>query len=177
MTREPKSLIRVKRKVTYTEGDTAQIVTPVSPQKREQQKNSKNLQKAINASKQISKKPKVGEKMWRDVPSAIRFAKSTSALPPPTEGTEKVDDKLREMCEKVFVTGEMASRPYTLEEIGSYVGISRERVRQIQESGLNNMRSIMKERFGWELSLDDIMLKEFSYDTPVEVPAKSANRS
>lgn len=61
------------------------------------------------------------------------------------------------MCEKVFVTGELPNRSYTLEEIGCYVGVSRERIRQIQESALNNMRAEMRERFGWEISAEDLL--------------------
>ena len=61
------------------------------------------------------------------------------------------------MCHKVFVTGELPNKSYTLEEIGCYVGVSRERIRQIQESALNNMRAEMRERFGWEVSPEDLL--------------------
>jgi len=106
--------------------------------------------------------------MWKDVPLAIRFARSRTV-----EGRgaqdEKVDEKLRDMCEKAFVTGELECRAYTLEEIGSYVGISRERVRQIQEEALTNMRSIMHQRFGWEMSFRDLLDKGdsvFEFSSP-----------
>ena len=37
------------------------------------------------------------------------------------------------------------------------MGVSRERIRQIQESALNNMRAEMRERFGWEISAEDLL--------------------
>ena len=60
------------------------------------------------------------------------------------------------MCYKAFVSGELENRAYTLEEIGNYCNISRERVRQIQEEALASMRAAMKKHYGWELSLEDL---------------------
>lgn len=64
------------------------------------------------------------------------------------------------MCKKAFVTGELDNRAYTLEEIGNYCGISRERVRQVQDEALNNMRALLKDHMGWELSLKDLLRPE-----------------
>ena len=97
-----------------------------------------------------------GKELWSNVPLAIRFAKSKIEKRNGVYGDERVDDRLKEMCEKAFVTGELENRAYTLEEIGNYIGLTRERVRQVQEDALNNARSIIKSRFGWEVNLEDI---------------------
>jgi DNA-directed RNA polymerase sigma subunit (sigma70/sigma32) len=51
----------------------------------------------------------------------------------------------------------MPNKEYTLEEIGNYCGISRERVRQIEAKALNNLRSQIKQQFGWEMDLKDLV--------------------
>jgi len=63
-----------------------------------------------------------------------------------------VDFKLREMCETA-----QPGKSHTLQEIADFVGVSRERIRQIEEKGLrrvrNTMRKIIKE--------DGLELEEF----------------
>lgn len=156
MRKKRKSSIRVKKKITITDGASVKIVTPVLPQKSDQPTNSTSLVKSIADSKKPTKSFKAGENLWKNVPSAIRYAKSRHD-PNPDRLDQNTDERLVEMCEKVFVTGELPNRSYTLEEIGCYVGVSRERIRQIQESALNNMRAEMRERFGWEISAEDLL--------------------
>lgn len=169
-----KSLIRVRRKVTYTDGGNVKPAVPAFPQRKGTPKSSKISQKPIDVPCPTLTKFKPGKELWKNVPMAIRYAKSrTDRVDGPGLGrnSELVDEKLRDMCEKAFVTGEMECRAYTLEEIGSYVGISRERVRQIQEEALNNVRSIMRERFGWEMSFDDLLEKGSSvFESKINLP-------
>ena len=108
---------------------------------------------------------RAGGNLWRNVPTAIRFARSRS-VGYQSRNDPDVDERLNEMCHKAFVTGELANRAYTLEEIGNFCNISRERVRQIQEDALNNMRAAMKQHYGWELSLEDLLKPDNSPFTP-----------
>jgi len=78
----------------------------------------------------------------------------------PSANDERVDEKLREMCDKAYITGELENKAYTLEEIGEYCGLTRERVRQIQEEALNHVRTEIKESFGWEIDLEDLLPRE-----------------
>lgn len=91
---------------------------------------------------------------------AIRYARSSIERLKTGQRDERVDERLREMCRRAFVTGEMDNRPYTLEEIGQFTGVSRERIRQIQEEALTNVRSIIHDKFGWEVSLEDMLGKD-----------------
>ncbi len=151
-----KSSIRVKRKITFTDGENAPTGSPDSQPKKDPPTNSASLAKSIADSKKPTKSFKPGDELWKNVPSAIRYAKSRQD-PNPERLDERTDARLKEMCHKVFVTGELPNKSYTLEEIGCYVGVSRERIRQIQESALNNMRAEMRERFGWEVSPEDLL--------------------
>ena len=110
---------------------------------------------------------KVGENLWKNVPLAIRCAKQGRDRSGGGPTDLRIDERLEEMCQKAFVTGEMACRPYTLEEIGSYIGVSRERVRQIQEQAIRSARTIIREQFGWELDLNDLMPNEHNPSDPV----------
>ena len=126
----------------------------------------------MSASRKTCQSFKAGKNLWRNVPSAIRFADYPSADSVQSTNDTEVDEKLREMCEKAFVTGEMECKPYTLEEIGNYVGISRERVRQIEAQALNSARSQIKAKFGWEMDLRDIAGRNQCGDFAVNMPKK-----
>jgi hypothetical protein len=156
MRKKRKSSIRVTKKTFITDGASVKTVTPVSPRKKEQPLSSTTLAKNIANSKKPTKSFKPGEKLWKNVPSAIRYAKSRQD-PRLEISDERVDLKLKEMCDKVFISKELPNRSYTLEEIGNYVGVSRERIRQIQESALNNLRAEIRDEFGWELDPEDIL--------------------
>ena len=146
----------------YTDADLARVVTPVSQPKKEP---SNSLTTSVKTSKTLKLKKSVfdtGSKLWKDAPSAIRFARSRSELMyrDANANDERVDEKLREMCDKAYITGELENKAYTLEEIGDYCGLTRERVRQIQEEALNHVRTEIKESFGWEIDLEDMLPRE-----------------
>ena len=63
-----------------------------------------------------------------------------------------VDFKLREMVE----TCEPGT-PHTLQQIADYVGVSRERIRQIEEKGLRRLRNMMTQ----VLKDDNLDIEEF----------------
>jgi len=54
----------------------------------------------------------------------------------------KLNDKQRAVVERRF--GLHGYRRLTLEEIGREIGVTRERVRQIQIDALNNLRNMME---------------------------------
>jgi hypothetical protein len=153
-------LIHVRRKTTYTEGGSVHVVEQDSQHQSIQTSTSSSSKKIIDLSKKSLPSFKPGKNLWKNVPTAIRYAKSPTAH---YTGLHKgksdpeVDLRLAEMCEKAFVTGELECKAYTLEEIGNYVGISRERIRQIQDEALNNLRGHIKQSFGWEMDLRDLI--------------------
>ena len=157
-TRRP-SLIRVLRKTTYTDGENVRVVVQDSHQPNIPTDLSRSSKKIIESSKKITGNWKPGKELWKNVPTAIRYAPSLN-VKSFTRSDPEVDLKLDEMCKKAFVTGELDNRAYTLEEIGNYCGISRERVRQVQDEALNNMRALLKDHMGWELSLKDLLRPE-----------------
>lgn len=153
-----KSSILVKRKTTFTVAGNVEIVAHDSRQANTLTENSTVSKKIIKDSKKTSGNFKAGKNLWKNVPTAIRFANYPSVASVQSASDTEVDEKLREMCEKAFVTGEMPCKSYTLEEIGNYVGISRERVRQIEVQALNSARSQIKAQFGWEMDMRDLNL-------------------
>lgn len=156
-------LIRVKRKTTFTDGGNVHVVEQDSQHLNIPTNISKSSKKIIEDSKNLSKSFRPGKDLWKNVPTAIRFAKSPTVVSYHTKQNDpEVDVRLREMCHKAFVTGELENRAYTLEEIGNYVGISRERIRQIQDEALNNLRGHIKLAFGWEMDLKDLFKERTS---------------
>ena len=151
-----KSSIRVLRKTISTDDEPAKIVTPATAPKSDKSPSSTNSVRTTKGLERSLMSFVAGKDLWKNVPLAIRCAKSKIEKRNGIYGDERVDDKLREMCDKAFVTGELDNRAYTLEEIGSYIGLTRERVRQVQEDALNNARALIKSRFGWEVDMADI---------------------
>jgi len=151
-----KSSIVVKRRVIYTGEGNAKPVEKSSQLPSIPTKISKKCSKNLKSFTQASKDFKPSKNLWKNVPSAIRYAKCPSEILDSGKNDPEVDEKLDEMCYKAFVSGELPNKSYTLEEIGSYCGISRERVRQIEAQALNNLRSHIKAQFGWEVDLKDL---------------------
>lgn len=149
-------LIRVRRKTTFTDGENVRVVEQDSQPPSTRTKRSKNSKKPTPSSKLVSKSFRAGKNLWNNVPTAIRFAQFRN-VGLKHRNDPDIDERLDEMCHKAFVSGELDERAYTLEEIGNYCNISRERVRQIQEEALTSMRALMKQHFGWELSLEDML--------------------
>ncbi len=158
MTRR-KPLILVRRKTTFTDGESVRVVEQDSQRPSTPTKKSESSKKSTLSWNPSSKNFKAGKNLWKGVPTAIRFARSRN-VGYLARNDPDIDEKLDEMCYKAFVSGELENRAYTLEEIGNFCNISRERVRQIQEGALTNMRAALKMHFGWELSLDDLLKPE-----------------
>ena len=152
-----KSSIVVKRKVIYTGEDNVRHVEESSQLPSIPTKISKTCSKNLKSFTQVSSSFKPTKNLWKNVPSAIRYARCPSEILDSGKNDPEVDEKLDEMCFKAFVSGELPNKSYTLEEIGSYCGISRERVRQIEARALNNLRSHIKAQFGWEMDLKDLV--------------------
>lgn len=150
-----KSSIVVKRKVISTEGVSAKSVETVTPRRNTPTKTSKKCSESIKNFSQTSASFKPGKGMWKNVPSAIRYA-TLPVEQSVSRNDPDVDEKLDEMCFKAFVSGELDNRAYTLEEIGQYCGISRERVRQIEAQAMRNLRNHIHAKFGWEMSYKDL---------------------
>jgi len=159
-------LIHVRRKTTYTAGGNVHVVEQDSLLPSTPTSTLSSSKSLIEISKKNLKGFKPGKNLWKNVPTAIRYAKSPTVHYKGHHNCDpEVDVRLAEMCEKAFVTGELECRGYTLEEIGNYVGISRERIRQIQDIALNNLRGYIKQAFGWELDLRDLLRNtETNYD-------------
>ena len=152
-----KSSIVVKRRVIYTDVDNVERVEQSSQLPSIPTKTLKKCSENLKSFTQASNNFKPSKNLWKNVPSVIRYAKSPSEILDSGKNDPEVDEKLDEMCYKAFVTGEMPNKEYTLEEIGNYCGISRERVRQIEVKALNNLRSQIKQQFGWEMDLKDLV--------------------
>jgi DNA-directed RNA polymerase sigma subunit (sigma70/sigma32) len=152
-----KSSIVVKRRVIYTDGGNVKRVEKSSQLPSIPTKISKKCSENLKSFTQASTNFKPSKNLWKNVPSAIRYARCPSEISDSGKQDLEVDEKLDEMCYKAFVSGELPNKAYTLEEIGSYCGISRERVRQIEVQALNNLRSHIKAQFGWEMDLKDLI--------------------
>jgi hypothetical protein len=159
-----KSSIVVKRKVIYTEEGNAKRVDQSSQLPSIPTEISKKCSKNLKSFTQTSKGFKPSKNLWKNVPSAIRYARCPSEISGSGKNDPEVDEKLDEMCHKAFVSGDLPDRSYTLEEIGNYCGISRERVRQIEAQALNNLRSYIKTKFGWEMDLKDLLREDNTSD-------------
>jgi len=160
-----KSSIVVKRKVIFTDAESVRRVDQNSQLQSIPTKISKKCSKSLKSFTKSSTDFKPTENLWKNVPSAIRYARCPSEISDSGKNDPEVDEKLDEMCYKAFVSGELPNRAYTLEEIGNYCGISRERVRQVEARALNNLRSHIKSKFGWEMDLKDLLKDDNISDT------------